>query len=112
MKPTVFPSGAVIAAAALVLSSCGDGGSSAESSGDTPDKASAESPEPYPLQVCVVSGEELGSMGKPVIIEHEGTEVRFCCKECLPDFNKDPDKYLAILKAGKSGSADPDTTTQ
>lgn len=53
----------------------------------------------YPLKVCVVSGEELGSMGEPVVINHEGKTVKFCCKACLPKFNADPAKYLAKLSA-------------
>jgi YHS domain-containing protein len=52
----------------------------------------------YPLDVCVVSGEKLGSMGEPFVITHEGTEVRFCCDGCVPKFEKDPAKYLAKLK--------------
>ena len=52
----------------------------------------------YPLKVCVVSGEELGSMGKPHVHDHNGTIVKFCCEPCLKDFNEDPDKYLAKLK--------------
>lgn len=52
----------------------------------------------YPLDVCVVSGEKLGSMGEPFVITHEGTEVRFCCDSCVPKFEKDPAKYLAKLK--------------
>ena len=43
---------------------------------------------------------------QPVVVNHNGTEVRFCCKECLPEFNKDPDKYAAMVKAGKAGSTD------
>ena len=31
---------------------------------------------PYPLDVCIVSGEKLGSMGEPVAIVHEGQEIR------------------------------------
>ena len=95
--------GGIILAAGLTLGSCGDGDSSAEKSDDQPEK-SAEASKPYPLKVCVVSGEELGSMGKPVVIDHEGTEVRFCCKECLPKFNADPAKYIAMLKAGEAGT--------
>ena len=52
----------------------------------------------YPLITCVVSGEKLGSMGDPVIIEHNGTEVRFCCKKCIKKFKSDPATYLAKLK--------------
>ena len=55
----------------------------------------------YPLKTCVVSGEELGSMGKPVVIQHEGKEVQFCCKSCMPKFKKDPAKYMKKLETPK-----------
>ena len=51
----------------------------------------------YSLSTCVVSGEALGSMGQPIIIHHEGVEVRFCCKGCVKKFNADPTKYLEKL---------------
>ena len=44
---------------------------------------------PYPLDVCIVTGEKLGSMGTPVVYVHEGQEVKLCCKSCLPDFKKE-----------------------
>lgn len=55
----------------------------------------------YPLDVCIVSGEKLGSMGAPVVYVHEGQEVKLCCKSCLPDFKKEPAKFLAKLAAKK-----------
>ena len=51
----------------------------------------------YTLSTCVVSGEALGSMGQPIIIHHEGAEVRLCCKGCVKKFNADPAKYLEKL---------------
>jgi YHS domain-containing protein len=54
---------------------------------------------PYPLDVCLVSGEKLGSMGEPVSMVHEGQEIKFCCDSCPPKFKKDPAKYLGKLKA-------------
>ena len=36
-------------------------------------------------------------MGKPFVYQHEGREVRFCCKGCLKDFKKDPAQYLKKL---------------
>lgn len=56
---------------------------------------------PYALDVCIVSGEKLGSMGSPVVYVHEGQEVKLCCKSCLPDFKKEPAKFLAKLAAKK-----------
>lgn len=53
---------------------------------------------PYPLKTCIVSGEDLGTMGKPVVIVLEGQEIKFCCKSCKPRFEKDLAKYLSKLK--------------
>lgn len=60
--------------------------------------ASAVSAKAYPLDVCIVSDEKLGSMGAPYVTVHEGQEIKFCCKSCLPDFEKEPAKYLSKLK--------------
>ena len=53
---------------------------------------------PYPLDTCLVSGEKLGEMGKPFEIGYEGQQIQFCCKNCAPEFAKDPAKYLSKLK--------------
>lgn len=55
-------------------------------------------PATYPLKKCVVSGEALGEMGKPVKASHAGTEVWLCCKNCLKDFNKEPAKFTEMVK--------------
>lgn len=56
---------------------------------------------PYPLEVCVVSGEKLGSMGKPFVFVHQGQEIKLCCDGCKPDFEKEPAKFLAKLAPKK-----------
>ena len=62
-------------------------------------KAKAE----YPMTQCVVSDDKLGGdMGKPAdfIYREKGKPdrlVSFCCKDCVEDFNKDPQKYLKML---------------
>jgi YHS domain-containing protein len=55
---------------------------------------------PYTPVTCVVSGDKLGEMGKPVVFEYKGQEIKLCCKACRKDFDKDPAKYLKKL-AGK-----------
>lgn len=55
-------------------------------------------PADYPLKTCPVSGEELGGMGKPVKVTHEGTDVYLCCKSCIKDFNKEPAKFTEKVK--------------
>lgn len=49
--------------------------------------------DPYLLDYCVVSGQKLGSMGEPVVYDHEVREVRFCCDGCLPKFKESPTTY-------------------
>lgn len=49
----------------------------------------------YPLAVCPVSGMELGSMGMPIVYEHEGRQIRFCCDECIEPFEEAPAEHLA-----------------
>ena len=38
--------------------------------------------DPWPLDTCAVSGEKLDSMDDAVVYDHEGRDVRFCCKAC------------------------------
>ncbi len=60
--------------------------------------AKADKQNAYPLDTCVVSGMKLGSMGEPYVHKVGDQEVRFCCKGCLPRFEKDPAKYLKKLE--------------
>jgi len=52
---------------------------------------------PYPLKTCIVTDNDLKSMGDPVTIVHEGQEIKFCCAPCEKKFLKDPAKYLEKL---------------
>lgn len=66
--------------------------------GDSPAKPPAV-PAAYPLKKCVISGEALGEHGKPVkVTTPGGTDVYLCCKDCVDDFKKDPEKYGAMVK--------------
>ena len=62
------------------------------------DAVASGASKPYPLETCLISGEKLGEMGEPYEIVFEGRQINFCCKKCLPDFQKDPARYLAKLK--------------
>ncbi len=55
--------------------------------------------EPYTLATCIVSGEKLGSMGKPVVKQIDGREVRFCCSSCVAEFEKDKANWNKKLDA-------------
>ena len=60
-------------------------------------QAAEAAPRPYPLETCIVSGGQLGSMGEPVSRVYKGQEVKFCCAGCIPSFESDPDKYMKKL---------------
>jgi YHS domain-containing protein len=64
----------------------------------------AAEPIPYPSTKCIVSDEKLGEMGPPTMVDYKGQQVGFCCKSCIGDFEKDPAKYLAKLKAAQPKS--------
>ncbi len=62
----------------------------------------------YPLDACPVSGDKLGTMGKPReyayrVAGQPDQLVRFCCGGCLEDFEKEPAKFLAKIDAAKAG---------
>jgi YHS domain-containing protein len=60
----------------------------------------AKKVKPYRLDTCIVSGEKLGD--DAVAAVSKGQEVKFCCKDCVKEFNKDSTKYLKKLEvAGK-----------
>jgi YHS domain-containing protein len=51
----------------------------------------------YPMTTCLVADEALDANAVSVV--HNGQEVKFCCKDCVETFQKDPDKYLSKLTA-------------
>lgn len=59
----------------------------------------------YPLETCVVAGGRLGSMGEPVEYLHQGRLVRFCCAACIPAFEKDPGRFLAMIDEAAARAA-------
>lgn len=58
------------------------------------DAATERKGDVYPLNVCAVSGEELGSMGDAIVhIGDDGKEVRFCCKGCVKKYTANPASF-------------------
>ena len=55
-------------------------------------------PRSYPLSKCPVSDEKPGEHGKPVKVTSDSTDVWLCCKSCIKDFNKEPAKYVKMVK--------------
>lgn len=64
--------------------------------------ASDKKTKAYPLDKCAVTDEKLGDHGKPYVFTHKGQEVKLCCKDCLKDFKKEPDKYIKKIDAAAS----------
>lgn len=52
---------------------------------------------------CPVTGEDLGSMGKPVAVTLKGETVYVCCRGCAAKAQADPDKTLAAVQADRAG---------
>ncbi|HEX8339817.1 MAG TPA: hypothetical protein VF624_02810 [Tepidisphaeraceae bacterium] len=67
----------------------------------------AEQTPNYPLKTCVVSGEELGSMGKPVDVIHNNRLVRLCCAGCKGALTKDPKAAFEKLNAAVVSAQKP-----
>ena len=93
--------GGVLAAVLIVL------GQIAHADGTN--SVAAGKPTPYPLDYCVVSGEKFGGdMGPPVVFIYQtngiNQEIKFCCPMCKPEFLKDPDKYMKIIKAAETNA--------
>jgi len=66
--------------------------------GDTNSVAPARL-KPDLLTTCPVSGDKLGEMAPPYVFIYKGQEVKLCCSGCKKDFDKDPAKYLAKIRA-------------
>lgn len=75
----------VLLAASVALASC-----AGTSSPGGPVKS-------YPLKTCIVTDNELGSMGEVVTKVYDGQEVKFCCKPCVKKFEANPAKFLSKL---------------
>jgi YHS domain-containing protein len=58
--------------------------------------APATQPAAKPVNtVCPVSGDPIDPT---VTTTYQGKTVAFCCKDCIEDFQKNPDKYMKKLK--------------
>lgn len=76
----------------------------ADASAGTTTAAELKSMQPsaaYPLKNCVVSGDSLTEMGGPIAFDYGGTEIQFCCQGCIKTFKKDPEAYMAKVRAAK-----------
>lgn len=63
-----------------------------------PPVAKPAAPKPYPLKTCIVSDNDLDSMGEQASFVHQGQTIKVCCKPCIAKFEKNPSKYLKKLE--------------
>lgn len=96
----------ILTAAVVVLSATVYAGSGPIAKSEAKPAKPAATPakpnvKPYTLDTCIVSGDKLGEMGKPVVFNYKYQEIKLCCKACRKDFDKDPAKFLKKLEPKK-----------
>jgi hypothetical protein len=50
--------------------------------------------------ICPVTGQKLGSMGRPIPVSANGETIYVCCQGCVEAVQAEPAKYLAIVHSG------------
>jgi YHS domain-containing protein len=97
MKKLKFVAGILLATAVIsILAAAHADGTNAVNSTNS---SNATQPKPDLLTTCPVSGDKLGDMGKPYVFVYQGQEVKLCCPDCKADFDKNPDKYMKMIRA-------------
>jgi YHS domain-containing protein len=98
---TLKPIAGIILAAALATVATG-------ARADGTNSVAPAKPKPDLLKTCPVSGDKLGAdMGKPYVFIYKDQEVKLCCPMCKADFDKDPAKYLKLIRAADKSKAKP-----
>ena len=65
-----------------------------DTAAQTQTKAETAVAEATEQTTCPVMGNPID---KTLFVEYKGKKVYFCCKGCIAEFNKDPEKYLSKL---------------
>ena len=82
-----------IIACALLLTIAGIGALSMPSATASPTTA----PSTQPInKMCAIQHEE--KIDPKVTYVYDGKTIGFCCADCIPEFKKDPEKYVKELK--------------
>lgn len=82
------------------------------------EKKAPKTPAAPKFEKCIVTDEELGSMGKPIEIAYtgknaayKGKKVAVCCGGCVGKVNKEQDKFFkkfyGVAKAAPAKAAKP-----
>lgn len=62
---------------------------------------------PRAQRLCPVTGEELGSMGRPIPVTVLGRTIYVCCEACVAPVRRDPEKYLRRVENERSITSEP-----
>jgi len=104
MKTLNSISAVLLIAAAMCLSFSARAADTNPAGATSTNSVAAAKPVPYPLDMCIVSGDKLGGdMGPPIVFIYQdkakgiNQEIKFCCPMCKPKFLADPDKYMKLI---------------
>jgi YHS domain-containing protein len=92
MKSIKLVVGVILTAALMTVSQ------TARADGTNSVGSTTAKPKPDLLATCPVSGGKLGEMGKPLVFVYQGQEVKLCCGGCKSAFDKDPTKYIKMIR--------------
>ena len=84
---------AILSAVAAVLVA---GGAMVYAAGPTT-KPSTTQPSKPVNKFCAVEGKD-HEVDPKVTVNYKGKTVGFCCKDCIEEFNKDPEKYVKKME--------------
>jgi hypothetical protein len=92
----------VLAAAALLVSLAGTAAVVTAADKPATDKKATSQPAdpkagPPVNKFCAVQGAD-NKVDPDVFVIYKGKKVGFCCKDCIEEFNKDPEKYVKSMK--------------
>lgn len=97
MKTTISVSLALAILAGALLHAADAPAASAKASASTAAAPAVIKIKPYLLDICIVSGDKIGTMGAPIVIIQDNQEVKFCCSDCPKDFAKEPAKFMKLI---------------
>ena len=84
----------------LTLLACCLAASAADKPSETKpaEEKKVAAPKAYPLKTCIVSDNDLDSMGEQASFIFQGQTIKVCCKPCIAKFEKNTAKYLKKLE--------------
>ena len=83
----------------------GMGGYTASAEEKTPEKTPATKPVAKAAainKICAVEGGD-HTVDPDFYTMYKGMKIGFCCKDCIAEFEAEPEKFVAQLKARKDG---------